>query len=209
MRILLALLSALVLASCSGGSGSGGDSLDLGKSANIGGEANEQAKKGMLDRFTTTYQEATSKKDKDGNTITKRSVYDGRSQYQGVKSFGSDGKNRSRYDNKAWQGARDAQKKAYAGNLDGSGLKKQFQGRDQQAKEFGQNARAQGQSFATNNFNTGAARERSVTNRNVADEQRSQFASRRSKKFEGAQIYDARTYQQRSIDETRALLGRE
>ena len=207
LRSLLLLLTTALLCSCGGGSASSNNVADLGASGGDGGKATEQ-KKSMLDRFTTTYAEATAQKDSKGRQASKRSSFDSRSEFSGLKAFDAN-KRASSYTSKEWGGARDAQVKRFQGNTDGSRfLEQRFQGRDAVANAQGQQSRLQGQNYSTGEFETGAARERSRNSRNVSQEQRSYYSGRQNAELGNAPVFSLRDYQQRSIEQTRSMMGR-
>ena len=204
---LLLTLSAAALCSCGGGSSSSAGATDFGQSGGDNGVASEKGK-GLLERFTTTYAEAKGEVGSDGRSNSQRSSFDSREQFSGVRAFDAN-KRASSYNSREWGGARDAQVKRFQGNTDGSRfLNQRFAGRDAVAQAQNQQSRLQGQGYSTGEFATNSARERSQNNRNVSQEQRSYYAGRENAELSNAAVISVQDYQQRSIDETRAMMGR-
>jgi hypothetical protein len=195
-----ALALVLLCGSCAsdkGGDPEGSEQI-IAMSEGEGAYALEQ--KFAMDKNAVTYGE-------DG-TVTggQRSQFEGKKQV----AFGGqwDGKN---YDNKRfektwWGGKRERVAKQYEGNLDGSRFQAESLMMGKSAAQDGKRSRYAGQGAPTAVYDVGSAREAGRGSVSRTTDVRTDW---RRSVFPQPRITGYKQYQQREVEETRKLLGRE
>ncbi|MFT3991620.1 MAG: hypothetical protein QM680_09445 [Luteolibacter sp.] len=110
------------------------------------------------------------------------------------------------YAKKSWWGSETSyDKKAYAGNTDGSRFQTENRNSKKSSRESAQSARESGNSYATSDYKTGSARETKKSGiPNTSDAE----TDVRRKVFNPPAVVDWQSQREMSIQESRSILGR-
>ncbi len=148
------------------------------------------------------------KQDSQGNwkpQNDRRSFYESQAEtHDAKKNFKKQAYKTGDYTKKSWWGNKDYGRKAYAGNTDGSRFQKASSLQGKGASESGTNANIP-DSYQTNAYDTGAARE--ASGRQINKGSNTAIENRRSS-FEQPEVIDWKEQRSLSMDQSKGFLGR-
>lgn len=136
----------------------------------------------------------------------KRSQYEGQKQVQFGGEWAGKTYDKKQYEKRSWWGGKKAETKQYAGNMDGSRFQTASALGSQTAAADGQRSRLDGRQARTATYRVEAATEAGVSG--VAKPSNAQADWRRAV-YPKPYIMGYKDYQEKSISETRRLLGRD
>ena len=136
----------------------------------------------------------------------KRSQYEGRKQVQFGGEWAGKSYDKKQYEKRSWWGGKKVETKQYAGNQDGSRFQTASAYGGQNATAEGQVSRLDGRQARTATYRVDAATEAGVSG--VAKPSNAQADWRRDV-YPKPRIMSYKDYQEKSISETRSLLGRD
>ncbi|MDA0766870.1 MAG: hypothetical protein O3A87_05420 [Verrucomicrobia bacterium] len=136
----------------------------------------------------------------------KRSQYEGQKQVQFGGEWAGKTYDKKQYEKRSWWGGKKVETKQYAGNMDGSRFQTASAYGSQNANADGQRSRFDGRQARTATYRVDAATEAGVSG--VAKPSNAQADWRRDV-YPKPHIMGYRDYQEKSISETRSLLGRD
>lgn len=148
------------------------------------------------------------KQDANGNwvpRIDKRSSFESQGESNlGSKSYQKEAYKTGDYTKKSWWGNKEYDRKAYAGNTDGSRFQTDSRFQGQGAREAGNAARIP-DPYATNTYATNAAREAGLDRLKKPSDAATE---NRQKVYEQPEIIDWREQRSVTMDQSKGILGR-
>lgn len=195
---------ALFLTSCSSGSSSGGSSSGSGSDQIIA--LSEGEGQLALERKYTMQKGDVEYTEEGGVTGGRRSQYEGKKQVQ----FGGDWNNESyakkEYEKKSWWGGKKVEKKSYSDGADGSRFQTASAYGSKDANQAGQRSNYDGAKARTATYRTDAANESGLAGVSKPSNPQSDF---RRGVYPKPRIVGYKDYQEKTIEQTRSLLGRD